>query len=77
MAKGFKQKHDIEYFDTYAPIARLTSIWILMVITSIHNLYVHQMDVKTVFLNDDLDKEIYMEQLKSFVLSENKIKFAS
>ena len=54
MAKGFKQKHDIEYFDTYAPVARLTSIWILMVITSIHNFYVHQMDVKTVFLNDDL-----------------------
>ena len=55
VAKGFKQKHDIEYFDTYAYVGRLTSIWILMVITSIHNLYVHQMDVKTIFLNDDLD----------------------
>jgi hypothetical protein len=34
-----------------------------MTLASIFNLYVHQMDVKTVFLNGDLDEEVYMEQL--------------
>ena len=75
VVKGFKQKHGIEYFDTYGPFVRLTSIRALMVIASIHNLYVHQMDIKTTFLNGDLDEEAnYMEQPEGFVLSENKNK---
>ena len=46
-----------------------------MVIASIHNLYVHQMDIKTTFLNVDLDEEAnYMEQPEGVVLSENKNK---
>lgn len=74
VAKGFKQKQGIDYFDTYAPVARLTSIRVLMAIASIHHLYVHQMDVKTAFLNGDLDEEIYMEQPEGFVLPGNEKK---
>ncbi|RVW67317.1 Retrovirus-related Pol polyprotein from transposon TNT 1-94 [Vitis vinifera] len=54
VAKGFKQREGIDYFDTYAPVARTTSIRILFALASIHNLFVHQMDVKTAFLNGDL-----------------------
>ena len=46
----------------------------LFAIASIHNLYVHQMDVKTSVLNGDLDKEIYMEQPEGFVLPGNEKK---
>ena len=74
VAKGFKQKQGIDYFDTYAPVARLTSIRVLMAIASIHHLYVHQMDVKTAFLNGNLDEEIYMEQPEGFVLPGNEKK---
>ncbi|RVW49668.1 Retrovirus-related Pol polyprotein from transposon TNT 1-94 [Vitis vinifera] len=75
VAKGFKQREGIDYFDTYAPVARTTSIRILFVLTSIHNLFVHQMDVKTAFLNGDLNEEVYMEQPEGFVLlgNENKV----
>ncbi|KAL6321231.1 hypothetical protein AAG906_016265 [Vitis piasezkii] len=74
VAKGFKQREGIDYFDTYA-VARTTSIRILFALTSIHNLFVHQMDVKTAFLNGDLNEEVYMEQPEGFVLlgNENKV----
>ncbi|KAH9767601.1 hypothetical protein KPL71_011332 [Citrus sinensis] len=72
VAKGFKQRNSIDYFDTYAPVARLTSIKVLFAIASLNNLYVHQMDVKTAFLNGDLDEEIYMEQPEGFVLPGNE-----
>ncbi|KAH9672197.1 hypothetical protein KPL70_017637 [Citrus sinensis] len=74
VAKGFKQRNGIDYFDTYAPVARLTSIRVLFAIASLNNLYVHQMDFKTAFLNGDLDEEIYMEQPEGFVLPGNEKK---
>ncbi|KAH9681085.1 hypothetical protein KPL71_026816 [Citrus sinensis] len=74
VAKGFKKRNGIDYFDTYAPVARLTSIRVLFAIASLNNLYVHQMDVKTAFLNGDLDEEIYMEQPEGFVLPGNEKK---
>ena len=49
VAKGFRQKEGIDYFDTYAPVARIASIRVLLALASIFNLYVHQMDVKTAF----------------------------
>ena len=59
--KGYKQKHNVDYFDTYSPVTRIASIRILLSIASIYKLVVHQMDVKTTFLNGDLEEEIYME----------------
>ena len=61
VAKGFKQKQGIDYFDTYAPVARITSIRVLLVLASIYDVHVYQMDVNTVFLNGDLDEEACME----------------
>jgi hypothetical protein len=68
LAKGFKQKEYINYFDTYEPVSRIKSIRVLMTPTSIFYLYVHQMVVKTEFLNSDLDEEVYMKQSKGFVM---------
>ncbi|GJZ10955.1 zinc finger, CCHC-type containing protein [Tanacetum coccineum] len=55
--QGFKQKSRIDYFDTYAPVARISTIRLLIAMSSIHNLIIHQMDVKTAFLNGELDEE--------------------
>jgi hypothetical protein len=74
VAKGFRQKEGIYYFDTYAPVARITSIRVLMTLASIYNLYVHQMDIKTTILNGDLDEKVYMEQPEEFVLPQNEKK---
>ena len=65
--KGYKQKEGLDYFDTYSPVTRITSIRMVLAIAALQNLEIHQMDVKTAFLNGDLDEEIYMEQPEGFV----------
>ena len=55
-------------------MARIVSIRVLFALASIYDLYVHQMDVKTAFLNDDLVEEVYMEQPEGFVLPGNEKK---
>ena len=74
VAKGFRQKEGIDYFDTYAPVARITSIRVLLALASMFDLCVHQMDVKTAFLNGDLNEEVYMDQPEGFVLPGNEKK---
>lgn len=74
VAKGFRQKEGVDYFDTYAPVARITSIRVLLVLSSLYKLFVHQMDVKTAFLNSDLEEEVYIEQPEDFVLPDNENK---
>nr|GFD58047.1 zinc finger, CCHC-type [Tanacetum cinerariifolium] len=69
--QGFRQKERIDYFDTYALVARITTIKLMLALTAIHNLVIHQMDVKTSFLNGDLDKEVNMKQPEGFVMSGN------
>ncbi|GJR78680.1 zinc finger, CCHC-type containing protein [Tanacetum coccineum] len=73
--QGFKQKSGIDYFDTYAPVARISTIRLLIAMVSIHNLIIHQMDVKTAFLNGDLDEKVYMNQPQGFIMpgNENKV----
>ncbi|GJS58899.1 zinc finger, CCHC-type containing protein [Tanacetum coccineum] len=55
---GFRQKSGIDYFDTYAPVARISTIRLLIAMALIHNMIIHQMDVKTTFLNGELDEEV-------------------
>nr|GEU84276.1 zinc finger, CCHC-type [Tanacetum cinerariifolium] len=72
--QGFRKKEGIDYFDTYAPVARITTIRLLLALAAIHNLVIHQMDVKTAFLNGDLDEEVCMKQPEGFVMTGNEHK---
>nr|GEV14919.1 zinc finger, CCHC-type [Tanacetum cinerariifolium] len=54
---GFKQKSGIDYFNTYTPMARISTIRLLIAMASIHSLIIHQMDVKIAFLNEELEEE--------------------
>jgi len=67
VAKGFSQKPNIDYFDTFAPITIISSIRVLLALASIQRLVIHQMDVKTTFLNGELEEEIYMTQPRGCV----------
>jgi hypothetical protein len=60
VAKGYTQKESEYLFDTYSPIARLTTIRVLLSLATSHGMLVHQMDVKMTFLNGELEEEIYM-----------------
>ncbi|GJV50917.1 retrovirus-related pol polyprotein from transposon TNT 1-94 [Tanacetum coccineum] len=68
VANGFTQKEGLDYFDTYAPVSRTTTIRILIALASINKLIIHQMDVKTAFLNGELEEEVYMEQTEDDML---------
>ncbi|GJR61422.1 zinc finger, CCHC-type containing protein [Tanacetum coccineum] len=73
--QGFKQKSRIDYFNTYASVTRISTIRLLIAMPSIHNLIIHQMDVKTTFLNGELEEEVYMNQAQGFIMpgNENKV----
>jgi hypothetical protein len=61
VAKGFTQKEGEDFFNTYSPVTRLTTIRVLVALAASQGLLIHQMDVKTAFLNGELDEEIYMQ----------------
>ena len=67
VAKGYKQKEGIDYNETFSPIAMLKSIKILLSIATHYDYEIWQMDVKTAFLNSNLEGEIYMMQLEAFI----------
>jgi hypothetical protein len=67
VAKGYTQKEGEDFFDTYSPVTRLTTIRVLLSLAASYDLLVHQMDVKMAFLNGELEEEIYMDQLDGFV----------
>ena len=52
VVKGYTQKRGLDYFDTYSRVTRITSIRILIALAAVHDLKIHQMDVKTAFLNE-------------------------
>jgi hypothetical protein len=61
VAKVYTQKEGEDFFDTYSPIARSTTIRVLLSLAASYGLIIHQMDVKTAFLNGELEEEIYMD----------------
>ncbi|GJS81482.1 zinc finger, CCHC-type containing protein, partial [Tanacetum coccineum] len=70
----YLQKSRINYFDTYALVARINTLRLLIAMTSIQNLIIHLMDVKTSFLNGELDEEVYMNQPQGFIMTGNENK---
>jgi hypothetical protein len=67
VAKGFTQKKGEDDFDTYTPVARLITIRVVIALAASHDLLIYQIDVKTTFLNGELDEEIYMKEPEGFV----------
>jgi hypothetical protein len=66
VTKCYTQKEGEDFFDTYSLVARLITIRVLLSLAASHGLIIHQMDVKTAFLNGELDVEIYMDQPDGF-----------
>ena len=66
VAKGFTQKDGIDYKETFLLVSKKNSFRIIMALVAHYDLELHQMDVKTAFLNGDLEEDVYMDQLMGF-----------
>ncbi|KAK1666315.1 hypothetical protein QYE76_054474 [Lolium multiflorum] len=71
VAKGFRQIQGVDYDETFSPVAKLKSVRILLAIAAFFDYEIWQMDVKTAFLNGDIEEELYMVQPKGFVDPKN------
>jgi hypothetical protein len=70
IAKGYSQVKGLDFDETYAPVARLESIRILLAYDTYHGFKLYQMHVKSAFLNGPIKEEVYVEQPSSFEDSE-------
>jgi len=66
VAKGYSQVKGMDYEETFAPTAKMTTLRVLMQLAAQNDLILHQMDVKTAYLNAPIDCDIYMEQPEGF-----------
>ena len=66
VAKGYAQREDIDYTETFSPTAHMTSVRMLVQNAVDNDMSVHQMDVKTAYLNAPIDCELYIEQPQGY-----------
>ncbi|GBL76393.1 Copia protein [Araneus ventricosus] len=67
VAKGFAQIPDVDYQETFAPVARPGSITTVIAYCAENNLEIFQLDFIMAYVNGDLDEEIFMEQADHFI----------
>ena len=72
VCKGYAQQEGIDFEETFAPVARLEAIRIFLAFSSFQQIKVYQMDVKSAFLNGDLEEEVYIEQPEGFILGNDE-----
>ena len=70
VCKGYAQVEGIDFDEKFAPVARMEAIWMSLAYACWRKIKVYQMDVKSKFLNGELEEEVYIEQPKGFLLSE-------
>jgi hypothetical protein len=64
VARGFTQTFGIDYNKTFTHVAKFVSIHCIIALATIEDMEIHQMDIKTTFLNGDFKEEIYMDNSK-------------
>nr|GEV35947.1 retrovirus-related Pol polyprotein from transposon TNT 1-94 [Tanacetum cinerariifolium] len=67
VAKGYRQEKGIDFEESFAPVARIEAIRIIITIATSKNMIIYQMDVKTALLNCKLKEEVYVSQPEGFV----------
>ncbi|GJT92631.1 putative ribonuclease H-like domain-containing protein [Tanacetum coccineum] len=71
VAKGYRQEEGIDFEESFAPVARIEAIRIFIANAATKNMIIYQMDVKTAFLNGDLQEEVFVSQPEGFEDQEN------
>ncbi|GKE61676.1 retrovirus-related pol polyprotein from transposon TNT 1-94, partial [Tanacetum coccineum] len=71
VAQGFRQEEEIDFEESFAPVARIEAVRIFIENVAHKNMTIYQMDVKTAFLNGELKEEVYVSQPEGFVDQDN------
>ena len=66
VAKGYSQRHGINYDEVFSPVVRHTSLKVVLALVAHQDLELEQLDVKTAFFHGNLEEEIFMEQPEGF-----------
>jgi hypothetical protein len=75
VARGFTRKEGIDYEETFSPVARYTSIQTIISLALVLGWKLHQMDVKTTFLNGKFEHEVFVEQAYGFVMHKKELMY--
>jgi len=73
LQKGFSQTFGLDYYESFAPVVKLTTLRVLVALASKNNLIIQQMDVDTAFLNGNLEDRVYIEPPASVECNNNEI----
>ncbi|XP_047326713.1 uncharacterized protein LOC124930411 [Impatiens glandulifera] len=74
VAKGYVQKQGVDVEETFAPVAKLDTVRLILVIAAHRGWEIHHLDVKSAFLNGDIEEEVYVAQHEGFIIKNKEHK---
>ena len=72
VVKGYNQVEGMDYFDAFSPVAKMTTIRLLLALATLHIWHLHQLNINNALLHGELDKDVYHDTPTWFSFSDSK-----